>query len=176
MVSPPRCEDSMLHSARPSAPEKSIGACTRGTLGQGRQSNRASKGVRHPKEGYGNGHRSRRQRIAGQPLGPRQAPPCSLGPRKRCSGHRVSGEGELCQGDLHPLMAREGAKGSPMKATAPVAPENGLGWWTDLWWRWRDIREGMEDALTRRGCLVLAPWPWHCSRSGQQRQWPILAV
>jgi hypothetical protein len=132
LVSPTSCQDSMLHSQRPSAPEKSVCAGASAMLGQVRQSNRASKGLRHPKEGNGNGRSGRRQRIAGQPLCPRKSPLGTLCTRKRSGGRSLSGEGWLRHADLHVLMAREGGKGSPMKATARGAPQDWLGGQTDL--------------------------------------------
>ena len=136
----------MLHSERPSAPEKRVCACASGTLGQARQSNRASKGVRYPKEGNRNGRRGGWDGVASQPLLPGKPPVGSLCTRKRSSRRRLSRWGWFGSADLHLLMAREGRKGSSMSATAPIAPQerlgrrsghSGLGHWRDGG-KWRE--------------------------------------
>jgi hypothetical protein len=144
----------MLHSQRLSAPENSICTPARGASGEGRQPKRVSKGVRSPKEGNGNRWRGRRPSLASQPWCPRKSPMGTLCTRKRSSGCRVSGEGWLSRADLHLLMAREGRKGSPVKATVPVAPEERLG---GLLWeagleRWWGLPERMADGTH-------ATWP-----------------
>ena len=149
----------MHHSQRPSTLEKRICTGEGGALGQARQSNRTSKGVRHPKEGNGNGRRGGRPSVASQPLCPGKSPMGSFGTRKRCERRRVSGEGWLSHADLHLLMAREGRKGAPMKAAAPVTPQDRLGgllWYAGCGWWW-GIRERMEDGTHAR-------WP-HSVRS-----------
>ena len=71
----------------------------------------------------------------------------SFGTRKGGQRRRGSGQGWLSHADLDLLMAGEGRKGAPMKAAAPVTPEDrlggllsdaGCGWWWGL-------RERMEN-------------------------------
>ena len=73
--------------------------------------------------------------------------------RKRSRRPKGSGDGWLSHADLHLLIACEGRKGPPMKAAAPVAPQERLGgllW--DAGCRWWDLRERMEDGTD-------ATWP-----------------
>ena len=74
--------------------------------------------------------------------------------RKRPGGSRGSGEGWLSRADVHLLMAREGRKGAPVKATAPVTPQDRLGrllWEVGCGGRW-GLRERMEEGTD-------ATWP-----------------